>query len=236
MKKFLKTKKGKVLTLIALISIFAVSSFLGYQTLTDSNNVQVTEETVSSEAVEVLKTRKDMNTDERIQLANDVSELDENGFADYEAMNRPTIEEIEEAQAHVDDLNSIYVGTVEIPSINLNINILEGTTYERMLYAATTIFPNSVMGKGNYALASHNMGQEGLMFTSLHKVKEGDDIYLKNNESWKTFHYQTTSVEIVNYKDTSCLEDQDEAVVTLITCENIYDTTNRVVVQGSLVD
>lgn len=227
MKSFLKSKKLQVLAVVALLGIFGSAGYTGYQTLKTSETISSMEES--------LAVTENSDKTERIQLANDTSEIDENGYADYEAMKRPTLAEIKEAQAHVDDLASYYIGTVEIPSIDLNINILEGTTYERMLYAATTILPDSEMGKGNYALASHNMAVEGSMFTSLYRVQVGDDIYLKD-KSGKEFHYKTKSVEVVNYKDTTCLEEQDKAVVTLVTCQSVRDTTNRVVVQGELIN
>ncbi|MFV0560904.1 MAG: class A sortase [Enterococcus sp.] len=106
---------------------------------------------------------------------------------------------------------------------------------ERMLYAATTILPESEMDKGNYTLASHNMGIEGSMFTSLYQVLIGDDIYLKDKLG-KEFHYVTKKTDVVNYRDTSCLEEQDNSVITLIICQDDQNTENRLVVQGVLVD
>lgn len=227
MKKIIKTKKFKLFMILCVTVFLVVIGYSKMQTTKGNDKSEVTEE--------ITLTSDDQAINERIQLVNDMCELDENGFADYEEMKRPTLAEINEAQAHLDDLASLYVGTVEVPSIDLNINILEGTTYERMLYAATTILPDSKMGKGNYALASHNMAVEGSMFTSLYRVQVGDDIYLKD-QSGKSYHYKTKSVEVVNYKDTSCLEEQDKAVVTLVTCESVRDTTNRIIVQGELVE
>lgn len=87
-------------------------------------------------------------------------------------MARPTKEELEQAQANLGQVESYAVGDLTIPAIDLAMKIFQGTTYEKMLYGATTVLPDSVVGKGNYVLASHNMGVEGKMFTSLHKLKK----------------------------------------------------------------
>lgn len=152
---------------------------------------------------------------------------------DFETMARPTIEQVNEAQKHLSEVSDQFVGKIEIPSIDLSLNILEGTTFQKMLYGATTLLPNQTIGKGNYALASHNMGVEGSMFTSIYKLKEGDSIYLTDS-SGKTFHYQVTSNKVVDYQDTSCLNLTREPTVTLVTCQTVQDTPNRVIIQGKL--
>ena len=150
-------------------------------------------------------------------------------------MERPTKEEIEQAQANLGKVESYAIGDLSIPAIELTMNIFQGTTYEKMLYGATTVLPDSVVGKGNYVLASHNMGVEGKMFTSLHKLKKGDDIYVSTKEGQK-FHYRVITNEVVDFKDTRCLELQGKPVITLVTCDSVQATDQRVVVQGELVE
>ena len=182
--------------------------------------------TTSSKKVE--KKKLDSN---KIDFAHFQETKNEN-FSD---MERPTKEEIEQAQANLGKVESYAIGDLSIPAIELTMKIFQGTTYEKMLYGATTVLPDSIAGKGNYVLASHNMGVEGKMFTSLHQLKKGDDIYVSTKEGQK-FHYRVKTNEVVDFKDTRCLELQGKPVITLVTCDSVQATDQRVVVQGELVE
>ncbi|EHQ8840319.1 class A sortase, partial [Enterococcus faecalis] len=86
---------------------------------------------------------------------------------------RPTVEMIREAQKNFSKVKNDVLGTISIPSIDLEMPILQGDSFEKMLYGACTVLPKQTMGKGNYTLAAHNAGVDGLMFSSLNKVSKG---------------------------------------------------------------
>lgn len=163
------------------------------------------------------------------------SKLDSAGNEDFSEMERPTLEEINHAQSNREGMSDQVVGEIEIPAIQLKLSILEGTTYQKMLYGATTLLANPIMGRGNYALASHNMGVEGSMFTSIYQLKEGEDIYLKDKQG-KTYHYQVISNDVVDFRNTEKLNLTRKPTITLITCQTVQTTDNRVIVQGELVE
>lgn len=148
--------------------------------------------------------------------------------------DRPGIEEINSAQLDVEKMAGSIVGYLSIPDLQLEVPILEGTTYEKMLYGATTVLENQQMGKGNYALAAHNMGVDGLMFSSLATVKTGAKLILRNRQD-QSFTYIVTRVFAVQAHETDVLKLSRQSILTLITCDKATTTTGRTIVQGDLV-
>lgn len=202
---------------------------------TSFNQGKDTISSVSSERKDVHTSSKKVKKKEIVSNKIDFAHFQETKNENFSDMERPIKEEIEQAQANLGKVESYAIGDLSIPAIELTMKIFQGTTYEKMLYGATTVLPDSVVGKGNYALASHNMGVEGKMFTSLHKLKKGDDIYVSTKEGQK-FHYRVITNEVVDFKDTQCLELQGKPVITLVTCDSVQATDQRVVVQGELVE
>lgn len=228
-KKWLGVGFGFALFCLLLFGGFFVSSFH------QGNQKEEMVSSVSSESKNLSMPLKKAEKEETDSNKIDFARFQETKNEDFSDMARPTKEELEQAQANLGQVESYAVGDLTIPAIDLAMKIFQGTTYEKMLYGATTVLPDSVAGKGNYVLASHNMGVEGKMFTSLHKLKKGDDIYVLTKEGQK-FHYRVITNEIVDFKDTRCLELQGKPVITLITCDSVQATDQRVVVQGELVE
>ncbi|QXN87156.1 class A sortase [Tetragenococcus halophilus] len=130
--------------------------------------------------------------------------------------------------------NLPVIAGIAVPSVGIDLPIFKGLANENLLYGAGTLTPDQKMGEGNYALASHRMNDPELLFTPLERVSIGDHIYLTDLEN--VYTYKTTDKQTVDYTDTSALEeDRDQAMVTLITCEEM-DSPKRIVVQGELVD
>ncbi|EGO9444908.1 class A sortase [Enterococcus faecalis] len=231
-KKWLGAGLGLALFCLLLFGGLFVSSFH------QGNQKEETVSSVSSESKNLFIPSKKAEKEEKKET--DLNKIDfvrfqETKNEDFSDMARPTKEELEQAQANIGQVESYAVGDLTIPAIDLAMKIFQGTTYEKMLYGATTVLPDSVVGKGNYVLASHNMGVEGKMFTSLHKLKKGDDIYVSTKEG-QNVHYRVVTNEVVDFKDTRCLELQGKPVITLITCDSVQATDQRVVVQGELVE
>lgn len=238
MKSINKKKIG-----IGAISILLIAFiFIGFS-LKNSNQQNSTTTSETSLNDESTKTSKQSNvaSDSQVDKNTKGTENSANSQGDnqlnnedFSTMERPTIQEINEAQKHSEKMKDQFVGEIEIPSINLKLNILEGTTYQKMLYGATTLLPNSIMGHGNYALASHNMGVEGQMFTSIYKLQKGADIILRD-QNGQSYRYKVVSNDVVDYKNTDKLNLTKKPTVTLVTCQSVQTTDNRVVVQAELV-
>lgn len=123
-------------------------------------------------------------------------------------------------------------GKIAIPSIQLLLPIMEGTTNQNMSIGAGTLKPNQTMGKGNYALASHNMNDYKTLFSPLLNIKVGALVYLTNGKN--NYTYKVTRKEYINPDQIEVIEDKNhDKEVTLITCS--LDGKQRLLVQGKLV-
>ena len=120
--------------------------------------------------------------------------------------------------------------------LNLNLPIYKGVDNESLYYGAGTMKENQEMGKGNYALASHNIfgltGQSTMLFSPLEHAKKGMKIHLTDKENIYT--YEITSVSTVEPTATYVIDNGvGTPEVTLVTCTDIY-ATNRIIVKGEL--
>ncbi|MDN3201698.1 class A sortase [Enterococcus faecalis] len=147
---------------------------------------------------------------------------------------RPTVEMIREAQKNFSKVKNDVLGTISIPSIDLEMPILQGDSFEKMLYGACTVLQKQTMGKGNYTLAAHNAGVDGLMFSSLNKVSKGSLIMLQDR-SGHVYNYKVKEQRHVDMTDTSILNLTRKPTLTLITCDKATKTTGRIVVIAELV-
>lgn len=146
---------------------------------------------------------------------------------------RPTVETLQEAQKDFEQVKNDILGTIRIASIGLEMPILEGDSFEKMLYGACTVLPKQTMGKGNYTLAAHNAGVDGLMFSSLGNVVVGETITLQDR-SGHVYNYKVKEQRHVNMTDTSILNLTRKPTLTLITCDQATKTDGRIVVIAEL--
>ncbi|WP_242384468.1 class A sortase [Enterococcus faecalis] len=146
---------------------------------------------------------------------------------------RPTVETLQEAQKDFEQVKDDILGTIRIASIGLEMPILEGDSFEKMLYGACTVLPKQTMGKGNYTLAAHNAGVDGLMFSSLGNVAVGETITLQDR-SGHVYNYKVKEQRHVNMTETSILNLTRKQTLTLITCDQATKTDGRIVVIAEL--
>lgn len=129
---------------------------------------------------------------------------------------------------------SKVIGEIYVPSVNLHLPITYGTTNENLLYSATTMKKNQIMGKGNYSLAGHNAVNKSVLFAPLHDVKTKDFVYVTDKD--KVYKYLVRDVLVVSPKEVNVIKDvKGEQMITLVTCED-FAGTKRLIVQGTLYD
>lgn len=149
---------------------------------------------------------------------------------DFDAVDSLSTESVLKAQMERKDLP--VIGSVIVPSVQIQLPIFKGCSNENLLYGAGTLSPDQKMGEGNYALASHRTSNPHLLFTPLDRVEKGAWIALVNAE--KIYAYQVIRKEKVLPTDVEVLEVQKgKKQVTLITCGEMGGQT-RLVVQGEL--
>ena len=129
------------------------------------------------------------------------------------------------------------IATVSIPSIDLKTNIRKGVSEGNLAVGAGTLLPNECVGKGNFAIASHNLNSNvkvNVLFANLHKAKRNMLVYV-TDMSKHTYIYRITTVKTVPNND---LDDMDaksldgHAMVTMVTCDK--DPNRKLIVQGEL--
>lgn len=148
----------------------------------------------------------------------------------------PIYESIQNGTFGKKQKNLPVIAGIAIPELNLNLPIYKGVDNESLYYGAGTMKENQEMGKGNYALASHNIfgltGQSTMLFSPLEHAKKGMKIHLTDKENIYT--YEITSVSTVEPTATYVIDNGvGTPEVTLVTCTDIY-ATNRIIVKGEL--
>ena len=106
------------------------------------------------------------------------------------------------------------LGTLEIPSIGLSVNIYQGTDSAALKKGAGH-FTNTSIWNGNVALAGHNRGVNN-HFGKIHTLDTGNTITLTTALGTRT--YSVTSVAKVDVMDSTMLEATSDNCITLFTC------------------
>ena len=105
-----------------------------------------------------------------------------------------------------------------------------------MVSGAGTMFPDQVLGQGNYTLASHHIGYgtDILLNNISDSVTVGDKIYL--TDLTNVYVYETFFVEAVNPDQVQYISQEvtGNPIITLMTCT--ADLTQRWIVQGNLTE
>lgn len=124
------------------------------------------------------------------------------------------------------------IGRIEIPKIDVNIPILEGTSKANLKVGAGHLTGTSELGSiGNAALAAHRSHTYGRMFNRLDEVEIGDKIKITTNDD--SFEYTVYEILVVEPNDISVLyRSREDSVLTLITCTPLYTATHRLIVHA----
>ena len=151
--------------------------------------------------------------------------------------------EIDNYKENIKNENTNYIdfknigeilGYIEIPKINVNLPIYEGTTNEILAkgigHLENTAMPNAGLGTHS-VLAGHTGYTKAKLFDDLDKLKIGDEFYIN---FWDNkIKYIIDDVKIVEPNDTSYIkEDETKEYVTLVTCTPQILNTKRLLVRG----
>lgn len=149
-------------------------------------------------------------------------------FADHEEHRDTTYESL------LNPNGDGMMGTVEIPSINVDLPIYHYTTKEVLEKGAGHLAGSSlpVGGEGTHTVISAHRGLPAArLFTDLDKVKKDDIFYI--HVMTRTLAYQVDQIKVVepeNTKDLAIAQGKDYA--TLLTCTPYGVNTHRLLVRG----
>lgn len=112
------------------------------------------------------------------------------------------------------------VAFLEIPKIKLETNVLAEYSKKGLDKCVSKFWGSAPNCVGNFCIAGHNY-QKPNMFNNVYKLKEGDTLYLTDNENGK-YEYEIYDVYKVKPQNTKCLSQNTNGKreVTLITCNS----------------
>lgn len=128
------------------------------------------------------------------------------------------------------------IGKVIIPSIEVDMLIVEGESDENLSIGAGHILHTAYPGEeGNCVLAGHRNYTFGSMFNRLGEVVLGDEIYI--DIKGVEFTYAVDEIEIIEPTNLDILgQPKDEKRITLLTCHPINIGNKRLLVKGQLIE
>lgn len=126
------------------------------------------------------------------------------------------------------------LAVLNIPAINLEVPVLEGTDDFTLNRAVGHIEGTPVPGKsGNVGIAGHRDG----FFRGLKDIHQGDAIELFTKKD--KVRYVVDEIQIVSPEDVSVLRSRSESSLTLVTCYPFYfvgSAPKRYIVHASIVN
>lgn len=128
----------------------------------------------------------------------------------------PKVNQETKTQRQIVQENKNIEWRIQIPKINLDVHIKEGTSLEVMLHSVGH-FEETSKWNGNVGLAAHNRGYQCNFFQNIKNLKQGDEIIYTTTKGKKVYRVQTNKVILET--DWSYLEETKNNCITLITCE-----------------
>ncbi|MBD7915858.1 class C sortase [Clostridium sp. Sa3CUN1] len=140
----------------------------------------------------------------------------------------------EESYNEILNMGNGIMGSIEIPSINVNLPIYHGTSDE-VLSAGVGHLNGSSLPIGGLNTKSILTAHRGLpsskLFTRLDELVEGDLFFI--NVLGETLAYKINDIQVIDPEDVSGLEiEEGKDLVSLITCTPYGLNTHRLVVTG----
>ncbi|MER2170579.1 MAG: class A sortase [Psychrobacillus psychrodurans] len=158
-----------------------------------------------------------------------VDDVQEANF-EFQTVQSLEIADVLKAQLNKKDFS--VIGSIAIPSVNLELPIGKGVSESIITLGAGTLKPEQLPGIGNYALASHYIENKDILFGPLYHVKIGDLAYISDKDF--VHEYKISTIEVIKDSDVHVIDDvEDKVLLTLITCAEAG--TKRLLVQGEWV-
>lgn len=233
----MKKQYGNLLSIvliIAIIVVVAILGFLGYKVYTSDQTNKKAGEAASE---------FDKNTDNSNNNSSNNSENNNNSENDQDSSLSEILNNlgneggssIYQQQGNKDTYYQGYrvIGTISIPSINIEYPILEENTPATLKIAIVAVYPQdnraeAVNKPGNLVLWGHNY-KNGTFFSDIGKLTTGSKIYIKDISGTK-LEYQVYNIYVTTDSDMTYATRNTEGAreITLSTCSN--DSGKRTIV------
>lgn len=149
-------------------------------------------------------------------------------FSNVKDLNLQTV-----AKNRANKQNVNVIGMIAIPDIDMSIPIAKGVDNNTLALAAGTMREDQEMGKGNYALAGHNMANGSkILFSPLYyHAKVGQKVYITDLN--KVYTYKITQRKFIDADRVDVVDNTQKPIITLITCDSTG--ARRLMIRGKLV-
>lgn len=126
-------------------------------------------------------------------------------------------------------------GLISIDKIDLEMLIFDGTSTETLSKGIGMVEPQKEFGVNNIGLAGHRAITYGKQFNRLDELTVNDEIQVTTSDG--TLKFAVVDTFVVHQSEVSVLNDQDEPLLTLVTCTPIgsRNPPHRLIVQAALV-
>ena len=156
---------------------------------------------------------------------------------DYSAVEDVDIKTVIKASLNFD--KKLVIGTLLIPSLDINLPIMKGLSHANLLAGAATMKPGQSFGLGNFTLAGHHMKNKDLLFGSLMDIEIEDIVYVSDGEY--VYEYTIYDTVVVPDTDMDMLSDEKSdkegsPIISLMTCYFSSSTGKRFFALGKLRD
>ncbi|MFC5589000.1 class D sortase [Sporosarcina soli] len=143
--------------------------------------------------------------------------------------------QVEQTNEDKSDLLKGARGLISIDKIDLDMLIFDGTSTEALSKGIGMIEPQKEFGVNNIGLAGHRAITKGKQFNRLDELNVNDEIQVTT--SIGTLEFAVVDTFVVHQSEVSVLNDQDEPLLTLVTCTPIgsRNPPHRLIVQAALV-
>lgn len=226
-------KKLKISTIIVTLVFFTGLSLLLYPTVSDLWNSHHQTQAIAA-YTENVSELDDAAYDEVLAEAH---AYNEKLFLNPDRFHMSDADK-EEYENTLNVSGTGVMGSIEIPSIDVNLPIYHGTDSTVLQVAVGHIEGTSlpVGGSSTHCVISAHRGlPSAKLFTNLDQVKEGDVFYLKVLDEVLT--YEVDQIRIVlpeEADDIDIIEGED--LCTLVTCTPYGINTHRLLVRGHRID
>ena len=221
-----QSKKFKLVIAIGAVFLIISLGFVSYPAFSNFINQLNNNATIRDYSEKVSNLSSDEESTYLSEANNYNKRLSEVGSGEKE--------EITADYEDILNINNGVMGSVEIPSINVNLPIYHGTDEKDLSVGAghmsDTSFP--VGGINTHSVISAHTAYPGkVFFDDLPELEEGDVFYIKVLS--QTLAYQVSDISIVDPSDVSKLQIiEGKDCVSLLTCYPYAVNTHRLIVTG----
>ena len=225
---------GKIKIVLIVILFVAGIGIMLYPTYSKKKTAD-TQEKMMSDLKKKIEDNKN-NKDSRVSDSSNTENNKKNTYDPDLVKEEVKKLEIEENESVVDKNNSDellknqqVIGIINIPAIDIEFPIVEGSNRANIAVAIGHMKGTSVLGgEGNCVLAGHHGGIYGVFFKNLEKLKKNDNVVL-TDEYGTSYTYKVSKSFKVKPTDVYVTDNLEGYNLTLITCQD--NGKNRLVVR-----